>query len=175
MLPPLLLAIPRNSITAVGLPIALGLFSGHNTKNVVRNHWYKSLRFPPARPPGWVFPIVWPVLYAGMGCASHIAVKALDGAETESTRSGLSLALTLYYSQLALNCLWSPLFFGSKKIGWALVDSTALLVTTFYMTSLMHKCTGGDTTYLLLPYCAWLSYATYLNGGIWFMNRARVD
>ncbi|KAH7921827.1 TspO/MBR-related protein [Leucogyrophana mollusca] len=173
MLPSILLAIPRNSITAVGLPLALGLLSGSHTRRVVQGKWYKGLRFPPARPPRWVFPVVWPALYISMGYVSHLAVQALDDAQLSSTKHSLNLALTIYYAQLALNCLWSPLFFGARKIGWALVDSVALAGTTFYLTSLLHALTNGRTTHLLLPYCAWLSFATYLNGGIWFLNHVK--
>ncbi|KDQ64586.1 hypothetical protein JAAARDRAFT_28229 [Jaapia argillacea MUCL 33604] len=175
-LPSLLLAIPRNSITAVGLPLALGVLSGKHTGKVVRSQWYnpyKTLYMPRVRPPNYVFPIVWPLLYISMGYASHLAVKALDTSTAETARAGASLGLSLYYAQLALNVAWSPLFFGMKQVGWALVDSLLLAGTTFYMTKTLDSCTESKSTYLLLPYCAWLCFATYLNGSIWWLNRGR--
>ncbi|KAJ7700146.1 TspO/MBR-related protein [Mycena rosella] len=168
-LPDFLLVAVRIPLVAVGLPLGLGLLSGYPTANVVRSDWYKNLRTPPGRPPRQVFPIVWPILYISMGYASHLTVKALDSALSPSVRSDCMLALSLYYTQLALNLLWTPLFFGAKKTGTALIDSGLMAAATFYMTKLIAPHSPG-AAYLLLPYCAWLSFATYLNGGIWWLN-----
>ncbi|EIN10447.1 TspO/MBR-like protein [Punctularia strigosozonata HHB-11173 SS5] len=169
-LPDILLSIPRNPVTAVGLPLIAGLLSGSPTRRVVQGQWYNTLRFPPGRPPRQAFPIVWTSLYVAMGYASHLAVHAFD-ITVGPLRDKLSIALVLYYGQLAMNLLWTPLFFVNKQAGLALLDSAALLCTTGFMTRLLHEATDGKTTYLLAPYCAWLSYATYLNGGIWWLNR----
>ncbi|KIJ20239.1 hypothetical protein PAXINDRAFT_96476 [Paxillus involutus ATCC 200175] len=166
----MLYATLRNPVTAVALPLIFGTLSGSGTRKTVRSEWYQSLRPPLGRPPQQVFRIIWPVLYIFMGYASHIAVQAFDEAKTVNTRSSLSFALALYYLQLAMNCLWSPLYFGAKKIGWALVDSVALLGINVYMTGLLHHLTDGKTSVFLVPYCAWLTFATYLNGGSWFLN-----
>jgi len=174
-LPNILYDIPRNIYTAVGVPVALGLLSGSRTRNVVDSNWYKSLAVPPGRPPRQAFPIVWTTLYVCMGYASHLAVTALDTSVVPLTRSDLILGLKLYYVQLGLNVLWTPLFFGAKQTGAALIDSTLLAGTTMYMTKLLHGPTGGKSTYFLAPYCVWLTYATYLNGGIWLYNRGRKD
>ncbi|KAF8897602.1 TspO/MBR-like protein [Infundibulicybe gibba] len=172
-IPNILLAIPRNPITAVGLPLAFGILSGSSTAKVVRGKWYKGLYTPPGRPPRQVFPIVWPMLYLSMGYASHLAVKALDTATSPSARADLTLGIALYYAQLGLNCVWSPLFFNWKLLGTALIDSVLLAGTTYYMTKLLDGPTNSKTTYFLIPYCAWLTFATYLNGGIWYLNRGR--
>ncbi|KAJ6628688.1 TspO/MBR-related protein [Mycena sp. CBHHK59/15] len=169
-LPNFLLAAARVPVVAVGIPLGLGLLSGYPTAKVVRTDWYKNLRTPPGRPPRQVFPIVWPLLYLSMGYASHLTVKALDSTVSPSVRSDCKLALSLYYTQLALNLLWTPLFFGAKKTGTALIDSILMAAATFYMTKLLDS-TCPEASYLLLPYCAWLSFATYLNGGIWWLNR----
>ncbi|KAJ7129590.1 TspO/MBR-related protein [Mycena epipterygia] len=168
-LPDFLLVAARIPVVAIGLPLGLGLLSGYPTAQVVRSDWYKNLRTPPGRPPRQVFPIVWPVLYISMGYASHLIVKALDSAFSPSAKSDCMLALSLYYAQLALNILWTPLFFGAKKTGFALVDSGIMAAATFYMTKLL-AVHSPPAMYLLLPYCAWLSFATYLNGGIWWLN-----
>jgi len=173
-LPNILLSIPRSPITAVGLPVVFGLLSGSQTRKIVESQWYKALREPPGRPPRQVFPFVWTLLYISMGYASHLAVKSFDSSVLQ-TRSDLSLALGLYFAQLGLNFLWSPLFFGLKQIGLALVDCALVTATTIYMTKLLHDSTAGKTTYFLIPYCVWLSFATYLNGGIWWLNRRRED
>ncbi|KAJ7638888.1 TspO/MBR family-domain-containing protein [Roridomyces roridus] len=168
-LPNFLLDAARVPVLAIGIPLGLGLLSGYPTAQVVRSGWYQNLRVPPGRPPRQVFPIVWPLLYISMGYASHLAVKALDVAVSPSVRSDLMLALGLYHAQLSLNLLWSPLFFGVKQIGPALVDSAAMAGTTYYMTSLLYPIVP-QAAYLLLPYCSWLTFATYLNGGIWWLN-----
>ncbi|KAK0206677.1 TspO/MBR-related protein [Desarmillaria ectypa] len=172
-LPAVLLDIPRNTVAAIGLPLCLGFLSGSGTAKVVKGNWYKSLRGPPGRPPRQVFPVVWPLLYLSMGYVSHLAVNALDTASSPSTRSDIRLGIALYYAQLAMNFIWSPLFFSGKKLGLALIDSAILTGTTLYMTKLLDEPTESQSTYLLLPYCAWLTFATYLNGGIWWLNRGR--
>jgi len=187
-LPNILLAVPRNSVTALGLPLALGFFSGSQTSSVTVSNWYHSLRSPPGQPPRTVFPFVWTLLYLSMGYASHIAVKALDTATFKDDYDSLQMGFTLYFAQLALNFVWSPLFFGARQTGLALIDSVLLMGTTLAMTvcdqtitvrtavlkalqRLWDRPTNAQATWFLLPYCAWLGYATYLNAGIWWLNR----
>jgi translocator protein len=123
-----------------------------------------------------------------MGYASHVAVKALDRAVLPISQNDLSWGIALYYGQLGLNFLWTPTFFGTHNIGLALIDSVLLTGTSWYMTvrvahvlqqclreltlqqKLLDRPTNGKATWFLLPYCGWLAYATYLNGGIWFLN-----
>ncbi|RXW24707.1 hypothetical protein EST38_g1136 [Candolleomyces aberdarensis] len=170
-IPNILLAIPRNPVTAVGLPLVAGFLSGSPSSTKVANsNWYFGLTAPPGQPPREAFPFVWTLLYCSMGYASHVAVKALDTAVTTTSRDNLTLGIGLYYVQLGLNFAWSPLFFGAHQTGLALVDSAALTISTWYMTKLLDRPTNGKATYYLLPYCAWLAYATYLNAGIWWLN-----
>ncbi|PPQ98516.1 hypothetical protein CVT24_004007 [Panaeolus cyanescens] len=170
-IPNILLAIPRNPVTAVGLPIVLGFASGIHTTDASRSNWYYNLKTPKCNPPREVFPYVWTALYVSMGYASHIAVKALDNTAISANRHELSAGLALYYAQLGLNCLWSPLFFGAQRPGLALIDSVLLTATTWVMTKRWDRATNAKATYWLLPYCAWLAYATYLNAGTWWLNR----
>ncbi|KAF7292385.1 TspO/MBR-related protein [Mycena chlorophos] len=168
-IPAFLLVAARIPAVAIGLPLGLGFLSGYPTAQVVRSDWYKNLRKPPGQPPRQVFPIVWPLLYASMGYASHLIVAALDRGDLRA-----ELALKLYYAQLGLNLAWSPLFFGFKRPGLALVDIAALAGTTFYLTKILGPI-SATAAYLLLPYCAWLSFATYLNVGIWWMEAKNKD
>ncbi|KAF8195819.1 TspO/MBR-related protein [Mycena galopus ATCC 62051] len=94
-----------------------------------------------------------------MGYASHLAVKVFDDASSLSVKSDCMLALSLYYAQLALNILWTPLFFGAKKTGAALVDIGVMTAATFYMTKLLAS-RSPAASYFLWPYCAWLAFAT---------------
>jgi translocator protein len=108
-----------------------------------------------------------------MGYSSHLAVKLLDSSVSPSARAAASTGLKLYYGQLALNLAWTPLFFGLKQTGVALVDIVALTGSVFYLTKTLHGPTGGKSSYLLVPYCVWLSLASYLNAGIWYLNKNR--
>ncbi|KAF5363289.1 hypothetical protein D9756_000444 [Leucocoprinus leucothites] len=172
-IPNILLAIPRNPVTAIGLPLALGFISGSPASKAANSNWYHNLNSPPGRPPREVFPFVWSLLYIAMGYASHVAVKSLDATDIPANRNDISLGLALYYGQLGLNCLWSPLFFAGRSTALSLCDSVLLTGTTFYMTKLLDRPTNAKATYLLLPYCAWLGYATYLNVGVWWLNRKK--
>ncbi|KAF9464483.1 TspO/MBR-related protein [Collybia nuda] len=169
-LPSILLAIPRNPVTALGLPLALGSLNAFKTTSFVRADWFQNLTMPPFRPPREIVPFAWSILFLSVGYASHVAVKALDAAVTPATKSRLKLGITLYYAQIGLNLVWSPLFFGTQQPGLALIDSVLYAATTWYMTKVLHSPTKGKTTPFLLPYAAWLSYAAYLNAGIWWLN-----
>ncbi|KIJ56886.1 hypothetical protein M422DRAFT_218667 [Sphaerobolus stellatus SS14] len=171
ILPGFLLDIPRNPILAIGIPLALGSLSGFPTRKVAKSNWYKTLATPPGRPPRQIFPIVWTTLYAAMGWASYLAVKTYDTTLLPEVKSAAYHGLKLYWIQLGLNLIWTPLFFGVKQLGLATIDSVLLATFTGYMTIVLDKATDGATSWFLVPYCAWLSFATYLTGGIWLKNR----
>ena len=64
-----------------------------------------------------------------------------------------------------------PIFFSFKRLGLAFTDVSLLTGLTMYFTKVLHGATKGKTSYFLVPYCAWLSYATYLSGTTWYLNR----
>lgn len=124
---------------------------------------YAALNRPPLSPPGWVFPIVWTVLYLLMGYASYRIYTSNATAEQKRT------ALLLYGAQLVLNFLWSPIFFGLE---WRLV-AFVVLVALWVLVALTLRTfsrideTAGD---LLLPYILWITFAAYLNLGTYLLN-----
>lgn len=124
--------------------------------------WYLTLAKPAWTPPSWVFGPVWMTLYALMGIAAALVwnQKGLPGAK---------LALWVYGIQLALNALWSVLFFGLKHPGVALVEIMILSVFIIATTVLFWKLNTGAGA-LMLPYLAWVLFATYLNFAIWRLN-----
>jgi len=173
-LPEVLFNIARNPFLAVGLPIGLGMLSGYVSGSGNNRAWYATMQSPPGTPPKQTFPIVWTGLYGLMGYASHLAVRSFDAAATPSGTAAADQSLQLYYAQLALNLLWTPLFFGAKQKEVALGNILALTGTVVAMTVKMHSLnTPFSTTWFLAPYCAWLGYATYLNAGYVFLNRDR--
>merc|ERR1739841_40831 len=157
----LIYSIPRNPAIAVGLPVTCGMAMGLVTRNSV-NTWYSTVRKPTGEPPRLAFPIVWTLLYAGMGWASHIFVKTLENSPSLATRELARTALHLHWAQFALNLCWTPLFFGLQKTQLALVDILLLTGTVYKLTSVAAKI-DDRAFYIHLAYSAWLTWATYLN------------
>ena len=124
---------------------------------------YKTINQPPLSPPGWVFPVVWTVLYLLMGEASYRVL--VSGAEESKIRK----ALTVYGVQLLLNVLWSPLFF---RFQWFLAAFILLLALLFAIFITMRRFTAIDerAADLLIPYFLWVTFAGYLNLGVFLLN-----
>lgn len=129
--------------------------------------WYANLVRPDGTPPGWVFGPVWTVLYAAMGVAAWLALRAGD-AGGEDARRRARVALGFWFAQWIFNAAWSPLFFGAHCIGWALVDIAALWLAVGACTVTLLRVTRGG--WLFVPYWIWVSFASYLNWGFWTLN-----
>ena len=123
---------------------------------------YQALRQPPLSPPGWVFPLVWTVLYLLMGVAAYLV--------WERGGPGRKPALLLYGLQLGMNFLWAPLFFRWGMRGLALVWLLALWALAIW-TALRFYRASRPAGWLLAPYLLWLAFAAYLNAGVWLLNR----
>ena len=122
---------------------------------------YARLEQPPLAPPGWVFPVVWTALFILMGVAAYL-VFVENGPE----QRGL---LTLYAVQLACNFFWTLIFFNARRYGLALIWLAALwgLILATLLAFRKRNRTAGD---LLIPYLAWVTFAAYLNAGVWYLN-----
>ncbi len=127
------------------------------------NSWYKTILKPALNPPSWIFGPVWTTLYALMGAALFLIWR--KGFEKKEHRR----ALILFGFQLFLNAIWSIIFFGLHSPFWALVDILALWFSILATLILFFKISRA-ATYLLIPYLAWVSFATYLNFMIWMLN-----
>ena len=124
---------------------------------------YKTLNQPPLSPPGWVFPIVWSILYLLMGYASYRILMS------EAEPAGIRKALIFYGIQLFLNFLWPLLFFGMQWY-WAAFILLVVLWAFLYLT--MHLFGEIDDTAenLLIPYLLWVTFAGYLDLGVALLN-----
>jgi tryptophan-rich sensory protein len=150
-------------LLAVAVPLAIGGLSGFATARGV-DTWYPTLAKPSFNPPAWVFGPTWTVLYILMGVALFLVWR--QGLDTP----GVKLALTLFAVQLALNGLWSILFFGMQSPAWAFAEILLLwlaIVATLWAFWRLMPVAG----WLLVPYLAWVSFAAVLNGSIWILNR----
>jgi tryptophan-rich sensory protein len=124
--------------------------------------WYASLNKPPFNPPSWIFGPVWSVLYTLMSVAAWRVWQF--GSEPVRRR-----ALGWYFVQLALNAIWSPVFFGMEKPVLALVI-IALLLAAIAVTVMRFFKADRIAGWLLVPYLAWVSFATLLNASIAALN-----
>lgn len=150
-------------IVAVALPLAVGALTGAATSHGVAT-WYPTLVKPSFTPPSWVFAPVWTALYVLMGVASFLVWQR--GPAAPAVRG----AIAAYLVQLALNGLWSLVFFGWRQPGWALAEIVLLwlaLAVTVGLFWRVRAIAGG----LLVPYLAWVSFAAVLNGALWWLNR----
>ena len=145
----------------VSLLISLGVggLSALLTKGSMEK--YRSLNQPPLSPPGWVFPVVWTVLFAMMGIAAYL-VWMQDG-------PGRSGALALYGAQLFFNFFWTLIFFFFFNYALAFFWLVALWVLILLCTLSFFK---EDTRagWMMVPYLVWVAFAGYLNAGIWLLN-----
>lgn len=124
--------------------------------------WYAGLQKPSFNPPSWVFAPVWTTLYV------LIAVSAWLVWRRSGWMAGRG-ALSWWIAQLALNAAWTPVFFGAHRIGLALAVIVALLVA-IAGTILKFRRHHGPAAAMLLPYAAWVAFATLLNASIWRLN-----
>lgn len=122
--------------------------------------WYVTLTKPPIAPPNWVFGPVWTTLFLLMGIAAYLVWRT--GVRSRS-------ALQIFGIQLALNVLWSLIFFGLQNPGAAFIEIILLwlaIAWTIYAFSRHSKLAA----WLLAPYIAWVSFASVLNYFIWVLN-----
>ncbi len=124
--------------------------------------WFSQIQKPPLNPPNWVFAPVWTILYILMAIAGW-RLWDIPGARRASLK-------ILFVLQLVLNALWSPLFFGMQNPLAGLIDILLLWVclAALVRMSLIEDRISG---LLLTPYLLWVSFATYLNAAIWWLNR----
>ena len=144
--------------------LAIGYFSGTVTRSAITD-WYPTLEKPIFNPPNWVFAPVWSMLYIMMGVAAGLVWNRIDF-EKELVKK----ALILFAIQLALNALWSYLFFGLHNpmlAGLEIIVLWLFIYETYLQFSKINKIAG----YLFIPYLAWVSFAAVLNISIWWLNR----
>lgn len=120
---------------------------------------YQNLEQPSWAPPSWLFGPVWTVLYVMIALAGWLAWR----------RAGFTLPLWLWSAQLLLNAIWTPLFFGAGQYGLAFAD-IAVLWLLIGATVLVFWRVRRSAALLMLPYWAWVSFASALNLAIWQLN-----
>lgn len=125
--------------------------------------WYSGIVKPALNPPAWIFGPVWTTLYALMGIAAFLVWKK------GWNRRDVKIALAIFLGQLALNTLWSIIFFGLHSPGGAFIEIIFLwlaIATTIVAFAKISK----TSAWLLAPYILWVSFASYLNYSIYVLN-----
>lgn len=146
----------------VGLCFFVAWSGAQVSPGIASSEWYESLAKPDWNPPGWLFGPVWTILYTMMGVAAWLIWKEFGFKKAKS-------ALIVFLIQLFLNGLWSQLFFGMQELGWALVEIIILLSAIIFTTYLFFQ-KNRVSGWLMVPYIAWVSFATVLNATIWMIN-----
>ncbi|MBO5952540.1 MAG: tryptophan-rich sensory protein [Oscillospiraceae bacterium] len=150
----------KRLIFCLALPLGVGALSALVSGGM---DTYGELNQPPLSPPGWVFPVVWTVLYLLMGYASYLVL------ESGADRAVIRRAWILYGLQLLANFIWSPLFFGAQlylaALLWLVVLWVLIFLTIRAFSAINER--AGD---LLIPYILWVTFAAYLNLGVYLLN-----
>jgi tryptophan-rich sensory protein len=151
-------------LTMVVTCLAIGYLSGIVTRSAIAT-WYPTLVKPGFNPPNWVFAPVWSMLYIMMGVAAALVWNRI-----EFEKEIVKKALVFFAIQLALNALWSYLFFGLQNpmlAGLEIIVLWLMIYETYVQFSKINRIAG----YLFIPYLAWVSFAAVLNASIWWLNK----
>jgi len=149
-------------LASLGVVLAAGGIGSLTTTMAIPT-WYQGLKKPAFNPPDWLFGPAWSILYLLMAVAAFLVWRQGLSAP------GVKLALLVFLIQLALNALWSILFFGMRSPLAGLVDIVALWLTILATVVLFFRVSVPAGT-LLLPYLAWVSFAAVLNAAILRLN-----
>ena len=152
----------KKLLLCIAIPLAVGGLAAALSGGM--GEAYRNYIQPPLSPPAWLFPVVWTILYGLMGYASYLVGES----EVDNKK-----ALILYGVQLALNFLWPILFFRFDMVLAALILLVVLWVAVLLTIRAFSEVNelAGD---LLIPYILWLSFALYLNFGIFLLNQLRI-
>ena len=121
-----------------------------------------TINQPPLSPPSWLFPIVWVILYALMGIG---AARVYSAPRSPDRSRGLNLFMV----QLLINFFWSLIFFNAQAFGFALLWLVLLWGLVLWMIVEFRK-VDKPAGNIQIPYLLWLTFAVYLNLGVWYLN-----
>ncbi|WP_276482310.1 TspO/MBR family protein [Paraflavitalea pollutisoli] len=148
-------------LVSLALPLTIGGVAGAVTAQNVRT-WYPQLNKPWFTPPNALFAPVWTLLYLTMGISLYLVWQ-------QPPSTARKKALTAFAVQLFFNFWWSILFFQFHQVGWALIDIVLLWMGIVWMIARFYKVSRLAAN-LQWPYLAWVSFATALNAGVWYLN-----
>ncbi len=148
-------------ILCIIIPLAIGGISGVATANNI-NTWFVELHKPIFNPPNYLFGPVWTTLYFLMGISLYLILQT---PENSSRRK----AIIIFVVQLFLNFCWSFIFFKFHLLGIAFTEIILIWISIIIMIYQFRKI-NKMAAYIQIPYLLWVSFASTLNGAIWFLN-----
>lgn len=151
----------KRFLISIAIPLLTGALSAIITSGSM--NIYSQIKSPPLAPPGWLFPVVWSVLYTLMGISLYIVWNS-DAKQHEKL-----VAFVFFGIQLFLNFIWSPIFFNKQWFLVAFVVLVVLWLFTLGMIISFYK-VSKVAGLLQIPYLLWLSFAGYLNYAIYLLN-----
>ena len=151
----------KSLIIAIAIPLLVGAISGFISSNSMEQ--FGQLNQPPLAPPGFLFPIVWTILYVLMGIASYLVFSS------NKKQEDVKDALTVYALQLAVNFFWPIFFFNLEWYLFSFFWLILLWVLILYTILLFYQI-SKPAAYLMVPYLLWVTFAGYLNLGIYVLN-----
>lgn len=151
--------------TIILIAFLIASFAAAATGAVFRpGDWYRQLDKPKWRPPDWLFAPVWTVLYTLIAFSGWLVWR-------QAGFVGAALPLTIYAAQLFLNAAWTPIFFGLHRVGLALAE-ILMLWASIIVTIILFYLVNSAAAFILMPYLAWVTFASVLTFSIWRRNRA---
>lgn len=147
------------------ISLAIPLITGGLSAFIIRNYVniYNKFNNPPLSPPSWVFPVVWTILYALMGISLYLVWnKNIPCLKKRS-------AIIFFSLQLILNFIWSPVFFILQNFLLSFIILVFMWILTLGMIISFYKI-SKPAGILQIPYIIWLSFAAYLNYGVYLLN-----
>lgn len=151
----------KTLLICLAIPLAVGALAGWLTRGSMEA--FEQMSKPPLAPPGWLFPVVWTILFVLMGLASYLVCTS--GAK----QTDVERALRTYGLQLAVNFFWSILFFNLSLCCAAFVWLILLWALVWITAVRFHKI-SQLAGYLMIPYFLWVTFAGYLNLSICLLN-----
>lgn len=152
--------VDKNFIISLVIPLLVGFVSGLLSMSGIK--MFDTLTKPFFAPPGFLFPIVWSILYLLMGYSSYLIYESNDYHS--------NCCLKIYALSLFVNFLWSPIFFGLNLRLFAFIWILLLDIIIIYMILCFYK-VNKTAGYLQIPYLVWCLFATILNLSIYLLNR----
>ena len=150
----------KQLLLCLGIPLSVGGLSALLTSGSMEQ--FSALRQPPLSPPGWLFPVAWTILYLLMGLASYLVLMQ-DKSRQKQT------ALLFYGVQLAVNFVWPLFFFNGRQYLLSFIWLVLLWCLIWLVLILFYRI-SKSVGYLLIPYLLWVTFAGYLNFGIYLLN-----
>lgn len=157
--------LPKLAISLL-LPLFIGYLGSLFTISQIQT-WYSQINKPSLLPPNGIFGPVWTTLYILMGIAFYFIWTEKIGKKQKV--ADRSWAIKIYLIQLALNLLWSIVFFKFHLLTLAVAEILVLWVMILF-TIIEFRKIKAVTMWLLIPYLAWVTFATYLTTAVWWLN-----